>query len=86
MADVLLHLTPGAMIGRRPLLRASLLGSAGLAAAALVGCGGEDEAPGGESTSAASTTGDSGPTGPGKLVKDADGHRARRQRLLLRLG
>src|SRR5690349_18068538 len=55
-------------MGRRMLLRGSLLGSAGLAAAALVGCGSDDEEPGPTGTAAATATGAA--TGPGKLVQD----------------
>jgi hypothetical protein len=57
--------------GRRTLLRGSLLGGAGLAAAALIGCGGDEEP---EQTTSAATGGAAAPTGngPGKLVQDAE--------------
>jgi len=58
-------------LGRRPLLQGVLLGGAGLAAAALVGCGGDDsDAPPAEQTSAATTSGTA--TGEGELVQDPD--------------
>jgi peptide/nickel transport system substrate-binding protein len=54
-------------LGRRSLLRGSLLGGAGLAAAALLGCGGDGE-PEADQTSAAPTEGVA--TGVGELVTD----------------
>jgi peptide/nickel transport system substrate-binding protein len=54
-------------LGRRSLLRGSLLGGAGLAAAALLGCGGDGE-PEADQTSAAPTEGAA--TGVGELVTD----------------
>ena len=61
-------------LGRRALLRGGALGAAGLAAAALIGCGGDDE----ETDAPASTSNQGGAastaaaTGPGRLVKDPD--------------
>jgi peptide/nickel transport system substrate-binding protein len=59
-------------LGRRTLLRGSLIGGAGLAAAALIGCGGDEDngdqssnQPGGSGSPAAAATGN----GPGKLVQ-----------------
>jgi peptide/nickel transport system substrate-binding protein len=55
-------------LGRRALLRGSLLGGVGLAAAALLGCGGEDED--GEPADGPAASTDGAATGPGELVKD----------------
>src|SRR5215211_511521 len=58
-------------LGRGALLRASLLGGAGVAAAALLGCGGEDDEPSAQAgASVVTNTGDA--TGPGELVQDPD--------------
>jgi peptide/nickel transport system substrate-binding protein len=69
--DITGDITLDGRLGRRTLLRGSLLGGAGLAAAALIGCGGDEEP---EKTGAAATTGAGAPTGdgPGKLVTDPD--------------
>ena len=59
----------GSSFGRRTLLRGSMLGGAGLAAAALIGCGDDDDEPAAPTgATAAAATG--GATGPGKLVQD----------------
>ena len=55
-------------LGRRTFLRTSALAGAGLAAAALVGCGGDDEEAGAGGDAAASGTAEA--TGAGKLVRD----------------
>jgi hypothetical protein len=54
---------------RRTVLRGSL-GGAGLAAAALIGCGGEEEPT--DDEQASSDGAPSGPTVPGEFVKDRD--------------
>ena len=67
--EQLIEVTGGQRLGRRPLLRGSLLGGAGIVAAALLGCGGDEE-PEEEQASAAPADGTA--TGVGKLVKDPD--------------
>lgn len=57
-----------ALLGRRTLLRGSVLASAGIATAALIGCGSDDEAD--EPATPAETQSASTQTGPGKLVSD----------------
>jgi peptide/nickel transport system substrate-binding protein len=64
-------MTWASRLGRRALLQGSLLGGAGLAAAALIGCGGDEE-PEGESSAAPGGAGAPTGTGPGKLVTDPD--------------
>jgi ABC-type transport system substrate-binding protein len=57
-------------LGRRTLIRGSLIAGAGVAAAALLGCGGDEEPEADEQTSRAPAA--DGPTGPGELVQDPD--------------
>ncbi len=59
-------------VQRRSVLRAGLLGTSGLAAAALLGCGGDDEEPEPSETSTAAATGTAAAMGAGRLVKDDD--------------
>jgi peptide/nickel transport system substrate-binding protein len=59
-------------LNRRAVLRASALGAGGLAAAALIGCGGDEETEDTASTAPAASGGAPAATGEGKLVKDAD--------------
>ena len=76
--DELRDLTSGQRLGRRTLLRGSMLGGAGLAAAALIGCGSDDEedtgaggaTPAGTGTAEASI--DKGDAQRGFYVKDDD--------------
>jgi ABC-type transport system substrate-binding protein len=60
--------THGVRLGRRSVLRGSLLGGVGLAAAALLGCGGDEEEAPAEQTSSAPPT--DAPGGVGELVQD----------------
>jgi len=59
----------GSRLTRRTALRGGTLAIGGLAVAALIGCGGDDDA---EDTGAAPAGGDAPAAGEGKLVKDAD--------------
>jgi peptide/nickel transport system substrate-binding protein len=68
MSRELREILPGKSMGRRSVIRGSLLGGAGLAAAALLGCGGDEADEPAATTSTQATA--AAATGPGKLVQD----------------
>ncbi len=59
-------------VERRAVLRGGALAVGGLAAAALIGCGGDDDQDAPEATGTAGASATAAATGPGRLVKDAD--------------
>src|SRR5262245_2184774 len=59
-------------VARRDVLRGSLLAGAGIAAAALLGCGGDDDEDAPPAATGAASQSTAAATGPGRLVKDPD--------------